>query len=140
MHGEPKGPPLSTEKRRPGRPANAAVTQLVSTRCPSSALSYLKARSALQLKPQNQLLNEIIIMFLDDRPWMSGLKWRIPKRKGDEEGARSGWKQLPIRVDEETAERLEAVKDGAGVSMAACAYTAIYWYLQYKDPPGTKGG
>lgn len=137
MQSEPKESPSVTERRRPGRPAKGAVTKLVSTRCPSVAFSYLKARAALQEKPLNQLMNEIIEMFCTDRPWLSGLKWRIPRRVDGVDGVRSGWKQLPIRLDVATAERFTAVQRGAGISMAGCAYTAIYWYIQYKYPPGS---
>jgi hypothetical protein len=141
----PAAPPAALLKRVSsrgkaiGRPKTRfEPLRTVPTRCPAEVLKYLKGLSASQGISLTTMFEDMLRRFLEDRPWDHGLIWRKPKVAtttiGGSKGT-TGWVQANLQVPQDLADRVEQVADLHGVSKAALAYTAMFWWCQYIYPP-----
>lgn len=113
---------------------------MTTTRLPRAVQTYLKSFAVYQGRTLNDLMASIIADFCKERPWLGGMRWRVPKRlsvvQDGQEVAATGWVQVNILLDEATNTAFQAVLDShPDVSRASCAYTAIHWWVQYIHPP-----
>lgn len=127
----------------------------LTTFMPAPVLNDLKHRLApLYGGTLIKMYDTMIRAFFREEPWLHGLKWRetqaLSRREETIERVRvgdgsaletpvtttvaTGWVQVNMRLEPELAERVKAVADTNGVSPSTVLYTAVYYWIWYKNP------
>ena len=127
----------------------------LTTRLPSAVMTDLKHRLAPMYGGTLTAMYAVMLQtFLRDTPWHFGLKWRetqalsrreeTVKRTTTDDGqpldvpvtttVATGWIQVNMRTDETLAARVKSVAAANGVSPSTVLYTAVYYWIWYKNP------
>lgn len=127
----------------------------LTTRMPAPVLTDLKHRLApLYGGTLLKMYDTMIRAFFREAPWLHGLKWRetqaLSRREETIERVRAGdgsvletpvtttvatgWVQVNMRLEPELAERVKSVAAANGVSPSTVLYTAVYYWIWYKNP------
>ena len=129
----------SSSGRNIGRPkVRFEALKTVPTRCPAQIYTYLKGISPFLYGSLTEMFEDMMTRFMNEKPWEHGLHWRKPKTAttfANGEQGRTGWEQVNIQLPPRLAENVTNTARGCGVSNAALAYTAIFWWVQYIFPP-----
>lgn len=134
----------SHKGKKLGRPRSRFnELKTIPTRCPEHMYLYLKSLYPQRWASLTGMYDDMFRQFIAERPWEHGLVWRKPKATLVHVGSlenRTGWVQVNIQVDINLSKAAEKVaealtNEGARVSMAMFAYTAIFWWVQYVFPP-----
>ncbi|MDD3760961.1 MAG: hypothetical protein PHO57_09055 [Acidithiobacillus sp.] len=101
---------------------------------------YTKALAFALGKTIQSTYQDCAELFLTERPWMRGLRWRPAITLADRAlatGIKSvdGWTRVSVRVRQETTVRLEALADQENISLSDLYYTMLYWWVWYQYPP-----
>lgn len=136
--GEPKatGRIVLSSKLRPiGRPTSRFTpVRIVQTRVPDAMYRYCKTIQPLRYETLMEMFDEMLTKFRAEKPWDNGLMWRKPKT-ALQAGGKTGWKQININMEEDQKVALTSLCEQLGVSSATFCYTAIYWWIEYVNPP-----
>lgn len=109
----------------------------IPTRCPESLHKYLQAIRPFKYPSLTELYEDMLERFIATRPWEHGVEWRKPRTrlsKRDEYSATTGWIQINVQVQPALKARVVALAVTEGVSQAAIAYTAMYWWAMFIMP------
>lgn len=125
------------------------------TYMPKPVLADLKRRLAPRHNDSlTEMYDRMIRSFFREGPWLHGLKWRemqLPFRSEeiadpipDVDGSMieapatlmtpTGWVQVDMPMESELAERVKSVAAANGVSPSTVLYTAVYYWIWYKNP------
>lgn len=127
----------------------------VTTRMPAEVLVDLKHRLAPRYGGTLTAMYDVMLkQFLADKPWEVGLRWRETQalsrreetvkevRAGDgstltvpvTKTVATGWVQVNMRLEPNLAARVRSVAAANGVSPSTVLYTAVYYWIWYKNP------
>jgi hypothetical protein len=126
-------------KKRRGRPITRFEKKVIlPTRCPDHVFTYLKAIQPFLHRSLTAMFEDMLTLFIKERPWERGLHWRKPKsvsiHKNGVDGQTS-WRQVNIEVCSELSKQVAHEANVCGQSKASFCYTAIFWWVQHKYPP-----
>lgn len=107
---------------------------LVQTRVPQALRVYLRAYAKHHNLKMEELLAEVLQHFLDLRPDLRGLHWRVPQSHRSEAASDAGWAQINVLVANDIAGKVAGLANQLGISRAALVYTALYWFARYMRP------
>ena len=110
---------------------------LIQTRLPTPLRVYLKAYAKQRGISMEKSCEHILTLFLQQQPWLQGLRWRIPLSNRTDAGEQYGWKQLNVVVGSELAGRVDGMAKQLSLSRAAIVYSAFYWFARYIAPVHT---
>jgi len=127
----------------------------LTTRLPAEVLADLKHRLAPKFGGTLTKMYDVMLgEFLREKPWEKGLKWRETQALSRREETiktvktadgkvletpvtttvATGWVQVNMRLNPELAERVRSVAAINGVSPSTVLYTAVYFWVWYKNP------
>ena len=127
----------------------------ITTRLPAPVMTDLKHRLAPRYGGTLMSLYDTLIRtFLHEAPWALGLKWRetqalsrreetivvvktddgSPLETAVTNTVATGWIQVNMRSPEDLALRVKSVAGNNGVSPSTVLYTAVYYFIWYKNP------
>lgn len=136
------------QKKKNATPLGRPRTRLepleaIPTRCPKSMKMYFKSIYAFQYPSLTEMYEKMLRQFIDTQPWDSGLEWRKPNtaivKSGNTTG-KTGWTTEILHVPGELKTQVENLARLHGVSNAAFAYTAMFWWAQYVMPADKVAG
>lgn len=108
---------------------------LVQTRVPQALRLYLRAYAKHHNLKMEGLLSEVLEHFLNLRPDLHGVQWRVPQSHRSEAASAAGWAQINALVPDDIAGKVAGLANQIGISRATLAYTALYWFVRYMRPP-----
>lgn len=131
---------IKTAQPRPiGRPrVRLEALEVIPTRCPETLHRYLKAIYPFQFATLTALHEEMLRQFLAVKPWNAGVEWRKPRARvtrNSSAASATGWVQINVQVPPKLKAEVEKVAKTEGVSAAAVAFTAMFWWAQFVMPP-----
>jgi hypothetical protein len=114
----------------------------IQTRVPRAVRKYLRILAAARGQSQAVMFDEMMRLFLEERPWEYQAEFVFLKPKIKRTLAQGGaddedlyWCLLNINMRYDTAIRVKETVDNLGVSLASFAFTAIHWWIREKNPP-----
>ena len=113
----------------------------IQTRVPKAVRKYLRILAAARNQSQAMMFDEMMQMFLDERPWQQAefvfLKPKTKRtlKKGGSDDEDLNWCLLNVNLCYETAIKVKETTDNLGVSLAAFTFTAIHWWIREKNTP-----
>lgn len=126
---------MSTQKL--GRPKSRDYDPAgLQTRITENIVRMLKQIVANKYKNATEMYQDMINQFLTEKPYNHGLQWRTPKSVKasiNGESMDTGWILVAIQVRPEIKEEVLLVCAGQDISVATFCYTAIFWWIEYKN-------
>ncbi len=113
----------------------------VTTRAPVKMHIYSKAVALSQGVLLRKLHSNMVELFLKEKPWKHGLKWRpVQSRTQTMKDATeikdmTKWMQVNMRLPQKEAQDVERVANEEGIDMVVALYTMLYWYTWFIRPP-----
>ena len=105
------------------------------TRIPKSMREYLKAYAKFQGRKFDSLCHEILVKFMEIKPYEGRMVIHIPLSSRSGAGVAQDWVQVNFFITDELNWHAQKLADELHVSKASLLYTSLYWFVKYIRPP-----
>jgi hypothetical protein len=114
------------------QPIGESPLVIIQTRAPVEIIRYLKGLAMLKYGKLLVMNEEMVKQFIMYQPWAAErpLNWRHPKSRDEK-----GWDTFNLQMSHELKEEVRRLCITLDVSMSVFAYTVIFWWVAYMNPP-----
>jgi hypothetical protein len=109
------------------------------TRIPKSMREHLKAYAKFHGRKFDSLCHQVLVKFLELRPFDEGLAFHTPLSSRSGAGLEQDWVQINMFITDELNLQAQQLATEKGISKAALFYTALYWFVKYLLPIQLEG-